>query len=61
MYLCAFWIKVFTLSMLIFKDEEVYKMSAEKTCALRLGGGGLINSPVSDNLHSPNIAIEYVW
>ena len=51
---------VFTISTLIFKDKEVYKMSAENTCALRLGGGGLINSPVSDNLHSPNIAIKYV-
>ena len=51
---------VFTISMLIFKDEEVCKMSAENTHALKLGGGGLINSPVLDNLHSPDIATEYV-
>ena len=57
MYLYAFWIKVFTILMLFFKDEEVYKMSAKNTHALRLGGGGLINSPVSDNPCSPNIAI----
>ena len=51
---------VFTIPMLIFKDEEVCKMSTENTCALRLGGGGLINSPVSDDLHSQDIATEYV-
>ena len=42
------------------KDEEVCKMSAKNTHALRLGGGGLINSPVSDNLCSLAIGTEYV-
>ena len=51
---------VFTISMLIFKDKEVCKMSAKNACALRLGGGGLINSPVLDNLCSPDIVTEYV-
>ena len=35
-------------------------MSAGDTCALKLGGGGLINSPVLDNLHSLDIGTEYV-
>ena len=35
-------------------------MSVKNTCALRLGGGGLINSPVSDNLHPLDISTEYV-
>ena len=47
-------------SALIFKDEEVCKMSAENTSALRLGGGGLVNSSVSDNLCSLDISTEYV-
>ena len=51
---------VFTILILIFKDEEVCKMSAENTCALRMGGGGLINSHVSDNLSSPDIVTDYV-
>ena len=46
--------------MLISKEEEVCKTSAENTHALRLGGGGLINSPMSDNLHSLDISTEYV-
>ena len=46
---------------LIFKDEESCKMSARDTCALKLGGGGLINSPVLDNLHSLDIGAEYVF
>ena len=40
--------------------KKFCKMSAKNTRALRLGGGGLINSPVSDNLHSPDIVTEYV-
>ena len=51
---------VFTISTLIFKDEEVCKMSVGNTCALRLCGGGLVNSPVLDNLGSLNINTEYV-
>ena len=43
-----------------FKDEEVCKMSAENTHALKLGGGGLINSPVSDSPCSPDIVTKYV-
>ena len=60
MYVYAFQVMVFTMSMLIFKDKEICKMSAKNTCALRLGGGGLINSPVSDNLCSLDIGTEYV-
>ena len=51
---------VFAMSMLIFKDKEVCKMSVENTCALRLGGGELVNSPVLDNFGSLNISTEYV-
>ena len=36
-------------------------MSAGNTCALKLGGGGLINSPVLDSLHSLDIGAEYVF
>ena len=36
-------------------------MSARDTCALKLGGGGLINSPVLDDLCSLAIGIEYVF
>ena len=36
-------------------------MSAGDTCALKLGGGGLINSPVLDSLCSLNIGAEYVF
>ena len=36
-------------------------MSAGNTHALKLGGGGLINSPVLDNLHSLDISPEYVF
>ena len=36
-------------------------MSARNTCALKLGGGGLINSPVLDSLHSLDIGTEYVF
>ena len=50
----------FAISTLIFKDEEVCKMSVENTHALRLGRGGLVNSPVLDNFGSLNINTEYV-
>ena len=36
-------------------------MSARNTCALKLGGGGLINSPVLDNLCCIDISTEYVF
>ena len=36
-------------------------MSARDRRALKLGGGELINSPVLDSLHSPNIDTEYVF
>ena len=36
-------------------------MSARNTRALKLGGGGLISSPVLDNLHSLDISTEYVF
>ena len=36
-------------------------MSARDTCALKLSGGELINSPVLDSLHSLNIDAEYVF
>ena len=36
-------------------------MSAGNTCALKLGGGGLINSPVLDSLCSIDIDTEYVF
>ena len=57
-YLYVFQIMVFAISMLIFKDKEVCKMSVENTHALRLGG--LVNSPVLDNFGSLNINTEYV-
>ena len=40
---------------------ESHKMSAGDTCALKLGGGELINSPVLDSLYSLNIDAEYVY
>ena len=46
---------------LIFKDEESHKTSARDTCALKLGGGGLINSPVLDDLCSLDIGAKYVF
>ena len=46
---------------LIFKDEEDCKMSARDTHALKLGGDGLINSPVLVDLHSLDIGTEYVF
>ena len=36
-------------------------MSAGNTHALKLGGGGLINLPVLDSLHSLDIGAEYVF
>ena len=36
-------------------------MSARNTCALKLGGGGLINSPVLDSLCSLDIGVKYVF
>ena len=36
-------------------------MSAGDTCALKLSGGELINSPVLDSLCSLNIDAEYVF
>ena len=51
---------IFTISTSISKDEEVHKMSAENTHALRLGGGRSISSPVSNNLCSLDINTEYV-
>ena len=36
-------------------------MSAGNTCALKLDGGGLINSPVLDSLCSLDIGTEYVF
>ena len=35
-------------------------MSVKNTRALRLGGGGLINSPVLDNLRPLDISAGYV-
>ena len=36
-------------------------MSARNTNALKLGEGGLINSPVLDSLHSLDIGAKYVF
>ena len=36
-------------------------MSTRNTHALKLGGGGLINSPVLDSLCSLDIGAEYVF
>ena len=36
-------------------------MSARNTHALKLGGGGLINSSVLDDLHSLDIGAKYVF
>ena len=36
-------------------------MNAGNTHALKLGGAGLINSPVLDSLHSLDIGTEYVF
>ena len=36
-------------------------MSVRDTCALKLSGGELINSPVLDSLCSLNIDAEYVF
>ena len=59
--MCLFKVKFVGILTLIFKDEESGKMSAGDTCALKLSGGELIDSPVLDSLCSLNIDAEYVF
>ena len=47
--------------MLIFKNEESGKMSAEGACVWKVGEGELTNPPVLSSLCSLNIDAEYVF
>ena len=62
MCLCVhFKIKFVSISILIFKNEESGKMSAEGACVWKVDEGELTNPPMLSSLHSLNIDAEYVF
>ena len=59
--MCPFNIKFVSILILIFKDEESGKMSAEGACVLKVSEGELTNPLMLSSLCSLNIDSEYVF
>ena len=56
-----FKIKLVSILILTFKNEEGGKMSAEGAHVWKVGEGELMNPPVLSSPHSLNIDAEYVF
>ena len=56
-----FKIKLVSILILTFKNEESGKMSAEGAHVWKVGEGESMNPPMLGSPHSPNIDTEYVF
>ena len=56
-----FKIKLVSVSLLIFKNEESGKMSAEGACVWKVGEGESANPHMLSSLHSLNIDTMHVF
>ena len=56
-----FKVKLVSILILTFKNEESGKMSAEGAHVWKVGEGELTNPPMLSSPHSPNIDAEYIF